>query len=53
MDNKPRVVVQQSDESLADCACGPDDADLDGRGVDQRVAARRGGHLRGREVGRG
>lgn len=35
MDGKPRVVGQQGDESLANCACGPENADLDGLGVDR------------------
>ena len=51
VEDEPRVVGQQRDESLANCAGRSEDADLDGLCLVRCAVGGGGGHFRGGEVG--
>lgn len=51
VDDEPSMVGEQRDESLANCASGSEDTDLDGLRVVRQIVREGGGHFRGGEVG--
>ena len=50
VDDEPRVVGEQRDESLANCAGRSEDADLDRLRLVRCIVGGRGSHFRGGEV---